>query len=64
MQKCASYFSNLHTLFYNHKKAENDVTTCRCVIQKSQFKLRQKSALQRQPIPYAQPPRNLYKGNG
>ena len=46
------------------QKAENNEPACRHLVRGQRCKLRQKPPLQRQPLPYAQPPRNLYKRHG
>ena len=45
------------------EKANNHGTACGHLVHFKRCRLRQKSSLQRQQIPYAELPRNLYKGN-
>ena len=45
------------------QKAENHGGACGHLVQQSECGLRQVGALQREPLPYAEPARNLYKGN-
>ena len=44
------------------QKAENNGGACGHLVRQSERGLRQVGALQREPLPYAEPPRNLYKG--
>ena len=45
------------------QKAQDHGGACGHLVRQPTRKLRSRSALQRQPLPYAEPPRNLYKGN-
>ncbi len=45
------------------QKAENHGSACGHLVRQSECGLRQVGALQREPLPYAEPPRNLYKGH-
>ena len=45
------------------KEAQNDGAACRHLVRRTGMRLRQNPPLQRQPLPYAEPPRHLHKGH-